>query len=55
MGDHWNGDGSGERMGGYEKTHEDVRGRASDEDEFDDYTEDQDEEDIDEDEEEGRV
>jgi hypothetical protein len=41
MGDHWNGDGYGERMTGPEND-EQVRGRASDEDEFDDVTEDMD-------------
>ena len=47
MGDHWNGDGYGERMTGSESD-EQVRGRATEEDEYDDVTEDQeDEEDVD--------
>jgi hypothetical protein len=45
MGDHWNGDGYGERMTGSET--DEVRGRATEEDEFDDVTEDQDQEDDD--------
>ncbi len=47
MGDHWNGDGYGERMTGPESDDQ-VRGRATEEDEYDDVTEDQeDEEDVD--------
>jgi hypothetical protein len=42
MGDHWNGDGYGERMGGSSESDEQVRGRATGEDEFEDVTEDQD-------------
>ena len=52
MGDHWNRDDSDDRMT-RSQAKEKVRGRATDEDEFDDVTEDQDDEDID-DEDDGR-
>jgi hypothetical protein len=42
MGDHWNRDGYSERMTGPESDDR-VRGRATNEDEFDDVTEDVDE------------
>ena len=46
MGDHWNRDDYDDRVTSSE-TREKVRGRATDEDEFDDVTEDQDQEDED--------
>jgi hypothetical protein len=44
MGEHWNGDGTSERMTGPESD-DHVRGRAPEEDEFDDVTEDVDDDD----------